>query len=133
MKRDDWELALHAVLSRHARLAFGYGSSDCYLIVADTVKAITGKNPFPNSRRYKTEAGAAKTLRRFGFENVEQAWASKFEEIPVSMISRGDIAIVETEFGVAGAVWDGAKAFTKGPAGNVFLGMREIKRAFRVE
>ena len=136
MRVKDWEAALAAELRRHAGMPFGYGESDCFLVCADAVKAITGIDPYPDARRYRTETGAAKALRQHGFTTIVDAWAAKFREINRLSAMRGDICIVDGRgawHGPAGAIWNGREAFTKGPDGNVLLALDEVRQVFRVE
>lgn len=131
-RKTDWPRRLKKALTSHVRMPFEYGKSDCFMICSDVVKAMTGKAPYPKALGYKTEAGAAKKLKQHGFETVEDAWRAKYEEIHPFQIGRGDIAIVQTEAGIAGAVFDGKHLFTKGPESNTFLPVTHAKTAFRV-
>ena len=133
MRVDDWPEKLHKVLVAHSTMAFEYGKSDCFMVVSDCVKAITGKAPYPKAKGYKTAAGAAKKLRAHGFKNVEDAWRGKFKEIHPSQIMRGDIAIVENKSEIAGGIWDGQHIWTKTEAeGNYILPLSAAKTVFRV-
>ncbi|RVB25587.1 hypothetical protein EN918_26755, partial [Mesorhizobium sp. M7A.F.Ca.CA.004.05.1.1] len=66
------------------------------MTVADAVEAITGTDPAADIRgKYKTEAGAARILRKRGFGDVEMALASLFPPVGRLMAQRGDIGVVE--------------------------------------
>lgn len=94
MRLDDWETRLHAALLKHGQLPAQLGVSDCYIICADAVVACTGKEPFEGVRgKYKTAQGAARLLRKRGFETVENAWGSLFNPIAPSLAQRGDLLV----------------------------------------
>lgn len=132
MRVRDWEIELAKVVEKHIQIPFAYGVSDCYIVCADVVKAITGEEPYENVRDYTTEAGAAKQLKKHGFESVEDAWAAKFEEIPPVMAQRGDVCIFDTPNGPAGAPVTSSGAFLKTPDDFMFVTPMGAKRAFRV-
>lgn len=103
---NGWETKLKHIVEKHMALPSQYGVSDCYIFPDDIVEAITGKKMFGAAvRRYKTELGAAKQLRKKGFETVQDAFSHCFEEIPVSLAQRGDIGVVHQNGEVCGGVF----------------------------
>lgn len=126
-----WEKALKAVVEKHLALPSEYGVSDCYLIADDTVEAISGERMFPGVV-YSSEIGAAKALRAHGFDNVEQAFASKFEEIPPSLAQRGDIGVVDDNGSICGGVFTALGFMTRSDTVPIFLPVSRVKTAFKV-
>lgn len=129
---DGWEKNLKIVIERHMALPSQFGVSDCYLIPDDAVEAVTGSRMYPKAVGYKSEAGAAKKLHQHGFENVEQAFAAKFEEIPTSLAQRGDIGVIEVNGIISGGVFTALGFMTRGETAVIFVPYAEVKRAFKV-
>lgn len=132
MRREDWPERLMETIQRHAALPFGWGASDCFLLPMDCVEAMTGVDPWANERGYSTEAGAAKRLRKHGFETVADAFAATFEEISPALAQRGDIGIVDSPRGPAGVVFFDAGAIGKAETGVRRVSRSLVLRAFKV-
>lgn len=128
----DWEKRLAATVERHRNLPSQYGVSDCYMITADAIEAVTGEKIFPGSRNYKTVSGAGKQLRKRGFENVEQALASILPDCAVLTARRGDVGVVERGGEISGGVFTAIGFMTRGDGALIYLPVTEVKRAFRV-
>jgi hypothetical protein len=129
MKRvENWERALDEALEVHRKAAPIWGKSDCWCMALDCVKAVTGKDPWAGVRTYKTEAGAAKVLRKRGFETIEDALAAKFERVPILMAKRGDIGVYEGSAGV----FTGAGFAVRSLDGISMVPVTAVKTAFRV-
>jgi hypothetical protein len=136
-RREDWPERLAEVLEHHAALPMAWGASDCLLLPADAVLAMTGEDPAAEARgHYRTERGAARLLRGRGWTSVADAFASRFPEIPVAMAGRGDLGVVTVPYGAgfAGVVFMGSGAFGKNAdaPGNLFVPRSAIVRAFKV-
>lgn len=129
----DWDRRLARVTEKHIRLAGEWGVSDCLMTAGDAIEAVTGENPFATYvGRYKTEAGAARLLRKNGAETVEAALARFFEPVGRLLAQRGDVGTIEHEGRLAaGYVTDQGFA-VKGPAGLVFYPVTMISTAYRV-
>ena len=127
-----WEARLSRAYEKHRDLPGAFGTSDCFLWPADAVEAVTGFRIFAGSRRYRTETGAAKQLRRKGFETVADAFASLFEEIPPAQAGRGDIGVVERDGKVCGGVFTALGFVGRGVDGMITLPRAEVTRAFKV-
>lgn len=134
-RHPDWQKRLNAVVAKHQALPAQYGLSDCYLIADDAVEAVTGDQMFPDARRYKTPAGAAKQLRKQGFETVRDAFAAKFHEVQdgVLMAQRGDIGVYDNNGELSGGVFTALGFMTRGAEEIVFLPQSAALAAFRVE
>lgn len=132
MKRvKGWERALNEVIKKHRGLPSQYGISDCYLIADDAVEAVIGERMFPDVQ-YSSELGAAKELRSRGFQTVEDAFASKFEECPVSLAQRGDIGVVESDGELCGGFVCSIGFVTRNKSEVRIIPVLSIKRAFKV-
>lgn len=133
MRIDGWERRLRLAVEKHVSLPSQYGVSDCYIIADDAVEAVTGERMYRNARRYRTAKGAARVLRRHGFLTVEDAFAARFERIPVSQAQRGDIGVIYQPNGeISGGVFTGSGFFTRGEGEAVTLPHLSAKHAFRV-
>lgn len=131
---SGWEKRLNAVVAKHQALPSEWGGSDCYIIPDDAVEALTGSVMYPEARGYRTEAGAAKALRRHGFINVREALAAKFEEIPSALAQRGDIGVIERNGVFSGGVFTVAGFMTRAHGGPVeFIPASAVTAGFRVE
>ncbi len=130
----DWEKRLKAVIDKHQALPSQYGVSDCYLLPDDAVEAMTGSSMYGDAaRRYKTPAGAAKQLRRRGFETVEDAFRAKFREIAPSFAQRGDIGVIDSGGEICGGVFTAIGFAVRDARAVLFLPASQVKTAFRVE
>ncbi|QRM43978.1 hypothetical protein [Rhizobium sp. BG4] len=128
-----WEKRLNAVVAAHQALPGEWGVSDCFIIPDDAVEAVTGEKMYPDASGYKTEAGAAKQLRKRGFDNVRQAFAAKLDEIPVAMAQRGDIGVIERDGAFSGGVFTAIGFMTRSHAGPVeFVPIDRVTAAFKV-
>ena len=133
MRVNGWERELRLVVEKHLALLSAYGVSDCYIIADDAVEAVTGKRMYSGARGYRTSAGAARKLRRRGFLTVEDAFAAKFERIPVALAQRGDIGVIYQPGGeVTGGVFIGTGFFTRAEGGAVVLPHSAVTHAFKV-
>jgi hypothetical protein len=134
MRVNDWPKRLAAVIARHQALPSEYGVSDCYIIADDAVEAVTGKTMYGASvRKYTTPAGAGKQLRKKGFTTVRDAFAAKFQEIPVSLAQRGDIGVVDCNGETCGGVFTVAGFMVRSEYGVDFVPIGDVTAAFKVE
>lgn len=133
-RREDWPERLLNEIEVHSGLSMDWGVSDCFVFPMDCVKAMTGVDPWADVRTYNSELGAAKLMRERGFENVGDAFAAKFTEIPPSLAQRGDIGVIEAEAGVCGVVFVGSDVVGKDPVRGIKRAPRAaVTRAFKVE
>ena len=132
-RQVGWEDRLSAVLMAYASAPFAWGSKDCLTQVADACEALTGHNPMGISlRRYSSEEAALALLRRRGCTDVGEALARTFEEVPASMVRRGDCGTVEIRGTVAAVVVYGAEVFGRHERGAFRLPAHRLTRAFKV-
>lgn len=133
MRQTDWVRRLNIVVAKHIALPGEWGVSDCYIIPDDAVEAVTGAVMYPDARSYSSEAGAAKQLRRHGFQTVADAFAGRFPEISPSLAQRGDIGVIERDGACSGGVFTAAGFMTRPHGGAVeFIPVTMVARAFQV-
>lgn len=131
-RKTGWAERLEAVIDEHRKSPFEWVKSDCFTLPMDAAKAVTGIDPWEGERKYKGKVGAAKRLRKYGFNNVGDAFAAKFEEVPVSMMQRGDIGTFEKNGEVCGVVCVGLNIIGKSEDGLMVLPRSMAIRAFKV-
>lgn len=132
-RHNEWVRRLNAVVAKHQALPAQYGLSDCYLFPDDAAEAVTGKTMYPGARRYSTPAGAARQLRKRGFETVRDAFAGRFAEVPVLQAQRGDIGVYDNNGELSGGVFTALGFAVRGAEQIVFLPATAALAAFRVE
>ena len=128
-----WERRLALVTEKHIALPGEWGVSDCGLTVGEAVEAVTGTNPLAEFvGRYKTELGAARHMKRKGWNDMADVLASFFPETGRLMARRGDVgAVMQGGALTAGYVCEYGFA-AKGPRGLIFHDLTEIVTAYRV-
>lgn len=126
---------MNAVIAEHDRKAFSWGSADCFNFVMDAVEAMTGApDPFVNERkRYSTEAGAARQLRRLKAKTSADLLERSFPEIAPAMAGIGDLVILPTESGSAACgLCVGHEILMRGEMSLCRVPRSRAMRAFRV-
>jgi len=94
MRTEGWE----SLLAEHIRLAyhrpFKWGENDCAIWSSEWVEKATGE-PYNAiwKGKYKTEAGAARLMKKRGFESVEAIADAHLTIIPVQFARRGDLVL----------------------------------------
>lgn len=129
MRHPAWEKRLVAVTEAHLVTPLVWGKSDCLLTASDVVSAVLGTDPAVDIRgRYKTRIGAYRLIKKYGFANLGEVLANRFEEIGPAMAMRGDLGLYQStvgyfcEYGFA----------VKGEDGLRFLPRTMTERAFKV-
>lgn len=126
----DWETPLAAYLSKAAGEPYRYGRNDCLLHVASAAGAMTGEDPGkPHRGKYKTEAGAARRLRRFGAKSPARMMDLHFERTEPAFAQRGDA--VAGEDGIPG-ICIGATAVFVGESGFIETPLAEWRYAWKI-
>jgi hypothetical protein len=131
----DWDRRLARMVSEIGTAPGIWGQSDCLLTAAAGVEAVTGVDIMrPWRGRYKSEAGAARLMRKEGCTDVEDVFRDFFglPEIGRLMAQRGDVGVVDQDGMIcAGFVCDlGFLARTE--TGRIILPQSAIKTAFKV-
>lgn len=132
MRIKGWERALLAEVARHQALPFSWDESNCVYFPMDCVKAMTGDDPWADERGCTSEQDFARRLVRLGFKNVGDVFASKFAEIALSYMGRGDLAVIEQDGKTPGVICVGAHLVGKIETGMLFMPRSLAIRAFKV-
>ncbi len=130
-----WDRAVEELATAHIAIPPEWGVSDCLMCAADAMKAVTGIDPLAQFRgKYKTEAGAARKMRKNGCENVKDVFETYLQLEPVNRLSarRGDVGVmlINDEY-VAGFIC-GSGFAVKQPHGLTFFPVTDIEHAYRV-
>lgn len=132
MRPDGWEQALDSVLAKHARAPFDWKDFSCFSMAMEAAQACGADNPFARFMGFKTEAGAARALRKAGHDSLTSLMASAFEAISIADVQRGDIAIVVRDGIESCAVVSAAGLAVKGERGVRFEPLTEASSFFKV-
>lgn len=88
----DWPERLTAFLDARREMPFAWGSNDCALFAADAILEMTGVDVAKRLRGYKTEAAAARRIKKAGgMKGLALSCGGK--EKPVGFAQRGEIVI----------------------------------------
>lgn len=116
-RHPQWEQRLGALIEGGASRPYVYGKWDCVMFPVDAAKAVTGKDHGRGHRgKYSTAAGAARYLKKLGFDSPEAALDSLFAEKPAGFAQRGDLVLCRTGSGDNPGVCMGAHALVVGVA-----------------
>ena len=102
MRLPGWEAALAAAVDDARSRPFQWGAHDCATWAFDVRRALTGQDAAQDWRgRYSTAKGAAKVLRRLGFDSLAGlSSAIMGDAIQPLSAQRGDIVLCEAALGV---------------------------------
>ncbi len=142
MKRfDDWPARLDSFLEERLWKPFAWGANDCCIFACDAVLAMTGTDlalAFRGS--YFTARQALETLRKnFDTSSIaEMADATariyKLRTVPASFAQRGDVMLLNREFGESLGIvsLDGLGIWAPGEERLAELPFAEGLRAWRI-
>lgn len=132
----DWRSRLAAEMDRQRRDPHAWGSHDCALgLAAGAVEAISGVDvAAPWRGRYTTPLGAARLLRKGGFDGVGDMVASVLPEIATAFANVGDIGVIDADGPVPEAlcVVDFSGLIVMTESGHGRRAREDMRRAFRV-
>lgn len=75
---------------------------NCTYLTGQGIEAITGHNPYDDwEGKFTTSQGAAKEIKKRGFETLDDVMLDLFPEVPLSMVWPGDVVLIRT------LAWDG--------------------------
>ncbi len=98
MRIDNWPSRLAAAVADAEHKPFAWGVHDCGAFAAVCEKAVTGETQFGDVlANYKTALGAARRLRRAGFDDIEALVAARLQEVPVNFAQRGDFVVSDSD------------------------------------
>ncbi|MET4696087.1 DUF6950 family protein [Endozoicomonas lisbonensis] len=134
MKKQNWVIELARFIESRRNVPFAWHENDCCTFVADAILLITGIDAAaPYRGHYTTATGAYRALRKYGDGTIAGAWSACFEEIPVSDLGRGDVALVNVNGLPASALLMGNKLWAVSKTGLITLPVTEAIKAWRVE
>lgn len=131
---DGWPRLLVDVVAEWRGRPFAWGERDCLGLCLASAKAITGRDVLGDLPGYSTEVGAAKHLRRLGFDCPADLVSAHLEEIPPARAARGDWVMIAGDGLVPGAfgVNAGQRSAHMGLDGLVMLPAALAVRAWKV-
>jgi hypothetical protein len=132
MRPDGWEEALARAIERHSLLPFEWGVSDCFMMATDAAEAATGSPVLAEYRRYTTEVGAARVMRRAGVEDVGNILALHLTPIAPALAQRGDLGVIERDGTIAAGVFTSFGFAVKAQHGVFYEPVTSVARAFKV-
>ena len=119
-------------IEAHSELRFQYGVSDCFVMATDAAEAATGSPVLAEYRRYTTETGAARVMRRAGVEDVGALFALHLEPVAPALAQRGDLGVIEREGQIAAGVFTSFGFAVKAEHGVLYEPLTAVARAFKV-
>lgn len=133
---SDWPERLAALLADRNAAPFEWGRTDCAMLAADVVQALTGQDPAAELRgRYSDDAGAEALIADAGSLGALAACVLAGQDIPECpppFAQRGDIALVEWQ-GVQGlGVFTAEGVMVLGPSGLHAMPLSAVQRAWAV-
>jgi hypothetical protein len=128
-----WETALVRVIEAHSTQPFSWGGSSCFAMADDAIEAVRGESSLRQFCTFKTEAGAAKRLKRTGFADIGDLFASLLPEIPPSLAQRGDIGVILREGVLSAGIFTSFGFASKAEHGVIYEPITAVSRAFKVD
>lgn len=134
MRHPQWPERLIATVDRFRDQPFGWGSSDCFDLLAECVEAVTGEALYPECRgQYADKAGAFALLAEHGFADMGELCASLGAEIPTANAGRGDVGVIADGQELSAAVCMGRLWVCRTPGpGLAHVPRSFIKRSWRI-
>ena len=128
---DDWPTRLNAAIA--APFSFTWGKADCALRACHVAEAITGVDLAEQyAGRYSTPQGAARVIRRAGFDTLGDMAAGTLPEIAPGQATRGDLVAIDTKDGEALGVAMPPHCLAAGPTAWQILPLAAATRAFKI-
>ena len=133
-RRPDWRARLAALCRRQPPARLRLRRLRLRALRRRRGRGPDRRRPAPGAcRRYTTEVGAARVLRRNGFADPAEVAAALLPAIPVAAARHGDVAAIRTEAGVALAVVGGPHLLAaRAGSGLIALPLTAAFAAFRV-
>lgn len=128
----DWPERLFDVLQRHQSAAYAWGQSDCGVLFAEAVEAVTGVDP-RGGHIWTSRLGALRFLATHDVPDMLTFVAQRFDEIVPADARRGDVGYVAApDKLMCPAIVTGAEAVSRDEGGWVVVPRGVLVRAFRV-
>lgn len=128
----DWPQRLAAAVEAARLQPFDWGRHDCALWAADVVLALTGEDHGAAFRgQYRSRGGAAFVIARAG-GLAAIATRALGAPVPITQAQRGDVCLLDCEFGPALGICIGDRVAFTGPPGLVLVPLLECAQAWHV-
>ena len=129
----DWRQRLKSYIDDNRSRQFKPGVHDCALFVAGGIEAQTGIDiAKPYRGRYKTEKGGLRKIKRDGYEDALAFAADHLDAGSIKNVVVGDVAVVETETGMALGIVGGPRIFVCKRDGLGTVPIDDAKQFFKV-
>jgi hypothetical protein len=135
MRRADWQERLAAEIAAAQSTGFEWGRNDCGHFVARCVRAVTGRDCFPDIKAYSNAKGLARALKAAKFASLGDGVSQFFAEHEFALLAkRGDVALVMGDDGEALGVvsTDGTQIICLGVNGIERLPITRAVRAWGI-
>lgn len=133
MRVQGWEEKLIETVESWKVKPFKWGKADCCGFALACIKAVRGKTaPKQKIPKYGDAKEAFRALRDMGCDDLAQAFAAHFEEVPVSMAGRGDVGITISNGAQCAVVNTGLWWAGKTEQGLISVPREAIVAAFKV-
>lgn len=133
-RRPGWERRLAEAISAARDRPFRWGRHDCATFAFDLRRALAGGHDVAAlwRGRYTTARGAARVMRRLGWQSLEAAGGDLLgEPLPsVHLAQRGDLVLANTGLGFG--ICLGARAAGIAPSGLVLVPISACTLAWRI-
>lgn len=128
---DQWPKELSRFLDERRKMPFQWGVNDCMAFVAASVKAITGKDYFPDFSDYDSEETAQAMLEKNGGpQGIINKCLGNISHKNALMAKRGDVVLIKAPNYIGGIVDDtGTRIALVSPLGLVRY---PLSRAVRI-
>lgn len=134
----EWRERLQVVLHDAETRKFNPGTYDCFSgLTSACVEAIIGEDiAAPYRGQYSTMLGAVRLIKEQGYNDLLDAIAQRFTEVPTAFANHGDIVAIPDDTGGTGyalGICLGERIAVMHPDGYGTIDRFEAIRAFRVE
>lgn len=131
MRYPDWPIRLNEYVAEAQKKEFKLGEHDCCTFAAGAIEAMTGKDWMPEFRgHYDDWKSAEDALDEIGYDNLYKTLTKKFGPAVIGQKGRkGDLAFYDGSCGIV----LGRYAMFLGENGYVYVLLRRLQRAFRIE
>lgn len=133
-KKTGWEARLVNYVRSVSTRKFRPGALDCGLFAGGAIKAMTRSDPTkPFRGKYRKIEDAMSIAASLGFADHVEYAASLYEEIPVLMAQRGDLAAVsDIDGNPALGIVQGENIYVMTLQGIALVRLVTANRAFRI-
>lgn len=131
-RAPGWEERLLAVAEDWRNRPFAWGRADCLCFARAAVEAVQGGPVDWPSPSYRNAREASRALRQAGAAVLSEAFAARYDELPVAMAQRGDLGVVIEDGRECAVVNYGPQWLGMAETGLSRVPGHRVTRAFRV-